>query len=160
MSNISFEDYIESSSREESFGKEVKQSQHNTAINEERLIQLSEKLTLLLRQKQIFKDPLLKIDTLSRELKVPSYIVSQVLRFGLETNFNKLIGEYRTNYVKEKLQEPERSNAAILDIALEAGFNSKSSFNNTFKKITGLTPTQFRQKKVEENSKPPGQPLA
>ena len=141
---------MDMSSKKESLEKDSKQSQHNIAINEERLIQLSRKLTHLMEEEQLFKDPLLKIETLSEKLRTPGYIISQVLRFGLQTNFNKFVSLYRVRYVTEKLQEVDRSNDSILDIALEAGFNSKSSFNQTFKKMTNQTPSQFRQEKLSQ----------
>jgi AraC-like DNA-binding protein len=48
--------------------------------------------------------------------------------------------------VKKNLTDPQKQNLKILTIALEAGFNSKTAFNTIFKKITGLTPSVYRQK--------------
>ncbi|MBB6270519.1 AraC-like DNA-binding protein [Pedobacter cryoconitis] len=44
------------------------------------------------------------------------------------------------------LKDPARSNLTILEVLYEIGFNSKSSFNTSFKKHTNLTPTAYRQK--------------
>lgn len=56
--------------------------------------------------------------------------------------FLKFINEYRVEEAKHLLRHP--SDASILDIAFDAGFNSKATFNAAFKKSTGSTPTEFR----------------
>ena len=40
----------------------------------------------------------------------------------------------------------KNKNYTILSVGFEAGFNSKTTFNTVFKKFTGLTPTDFREK--------------
>ncbi len=76
----------------------------------------------------------------------PNYI-SQVLSQDLNTNFYEYITERRIEEVMVKLTVP--SEQTILEIALAAGFNSKSTFNTAFKKRTGLTPSVFRRQKSE-----------
>ncbi|WP_242441638.1 helix-turn-helix domain-containing protein [Pseudoalteromonas piscicida] len=58
-------------------------------------------------------------------------------------NFNEYINGLRVNEVKQQLQEEGRSAVNILALAMNAGFNSKSSFNSVFKRQTGYTPSQF-----------------
>jgi AraC-like DNA-binding protein len=48
--------------------------------------------------------------------------------------------------VKRDLADGEKQHLKILSLALDAGFNSKSSFNAIFKKHTGLTPSEYRKK--------------
>jgi AraC-like DNA-binding protein len=45
--------------------------------------------------------------------------------------------------VKEKIKNGEAENLSLLGIAFDSGFNSKATFNRTFKKITGQSPSDF-----------------
>jgi AraC-like DNA-binding protein len=54
--------------------------------------------------------------------------------------------------VKNDLVYDEKKNLTLLSIALDAGFNSKSSFNAIFKKHTGVTPSEYRDKITNHKS--------
>jgi AraC-like DNA-binding protein len=58
-------------------------------------------------------------------------------------SFYDLINQQRIESAKAALtNSPDK---AVLEIALEAGFNSKSTFNTAFRQHAGTTPTQFRR---------------
>ena len=42
------------------------------------------------------------------------------------------------------------SNTNIIDIGMHCGFSSVSSFNRTFKKAVGITPSAFRKRHIGE----------
>ena len=65
-----------------------------------------------------------------------------VLKKELGKTFSQLVNEYRIEKSKELLQEGQLS---TLNIALAVGFNNQNYFNMTFKKITGMTPLQYRR---------------
>jgi len=50
---------------------------------------------------------------------------------------------------KRLLLDSKNKNFTILSVGFEAGFNSKTTFNTVFKKFTGLTPTEYREKQKE-----------
>ena len=54
------------------------------------------------------------------------------------------MNEQRVNHVRQMLIDPDFDKYSLLGIAIEAGFNSKSSFNRIFKKETGMTPSQYK----------------
>ena len=74
----------------------------------------------------------------------PSY-VSKVFSFKLKYNFREYINELRISKAKELLSKPD---ARILNIMLECGFQNQSSFNRIFSKICGMSPREYRQKKL------------
>jgi len=44
---------------------------------------------------------------------------------------------------------PENSKFTMMSLALDCGFNSKSSFNKNFKKVTGQSPSEYLNTKAE-----------
>jgi YesN/AraC family two-component response regulator len=80
---------------------------------------------------------------LADRLKLSVHIVSQVINDGLGKSFFEMTAEYRVATAKQLLKD--QPNIKIEEIAEQVGYNSKSSFNTAFKKITGKTPSEFRQ---------------
>ena len=79
---------------------------------------------------------------LADRLKLSVHVVSQVINDGLGKSFFEMAAEYRV--VHAKLLLKDQPNIKIEEIAEQVGYNSKSSFNTAFKKITGKTPSEFR----------------
>jgi len=88
--------------------------------------------------------PDLTLFELAKHIGIPSHHLSQLLNTHLNQNFFDFINFYRIEESKRLLSDPNSENKTILEILYETGFNSKSVFNTTFKKQTGMTPTQFR----------------
>ena len=87
----------------------------------------------------------LTIQDLSESTHIPKHYITQILNEKLNKNFYTFINEYRVNSVKETFENPESEKLTLLAIAYDCGFNSKSSFNNIFKKFTGVTPSQYKK---------------
>src|SRR5690606_7693712 len=66
----------------------------------------------------------------------------RVFKKATDMNFSEYVARIRVERAKEMLVE---SNYTMAHIAYDCGFNSVTDFNRTFKKITGLTPTEFRK---------------
>jgi len=103
---------------------------------------------LLLRLKDLMATgkPFLKSDfclpDLADQLKTTVHTLSQVINDGLNQTFFEMTAEYRIEEAKRLLKE--KSNIKVEEIAEEVGYNSKSSFNTAFKKLTGKTPSEWR----------------
>lgn len=91
-----------------------------------------------------YLDANLTLSHLATKLQIPSHLLSRVIneKFGL--NFFDFINQYRVAEVKAKMGSPEFDNLSLLGIAFDCGFNTKSAFNRVFKKMTGLTPTEYK----------------
>ena len=87
----------------------------------------------------------LTLPKLADLLQVPPHHLSQVINESLGQNFFDFVNAHRVEEAQRLLRDPERSAYTVLAIAEEAGFNSKTAFNTAFKKVTGKTPTEFRQ---------------
>lgn len=91
-----------------------------------------------------FLNPLLSLDSLAKELQISTSQLSKIVNDHTTQNFNSLINKYRIEFSKKLLLDSNYEHYTITSIALESGFNSKSTFYNAFKRETGLTPTQFK----------------
>ena len=95
------------------------------------------------------KRPHLRCDLTIRDLaeasNIPSYHLSQLLNENLNQKFYDFVNRYRVEEAKRALLDTANDHLTILAVALNAGFSSKSAFNATFKKTTGVTPSEFRK---------------
>jgi AraC-like DNA-binding protein len=73
---------------------------------------------------------------------MPPHVLSRVINDGFGKNFFDFINTYRIEEFKRRADDPHYKNFTLLGIAYEVGFNSKSAFNRSFKKITGQTPRE------------------
>lgn len=83
------------------------------------------------------------LQNLSDDTGIPKHHLSQVINDKLGKNFFTFINEYRVQAAQELLLNDQYKHYTILAVAMEAGFSSKATFNSVFKKITGITPSQF-----------------
>ncbi|MEH6593408.1 MAG: helix-turn-helix domain-containing protein [Halioglobus sp.] len=63
----------------------------------------------------------------------------------MNKSFFSFVSDYRIQLAKDLMTAPKTRNMPIVDLALEVGFKSKSSFYNVFKKNTQMTPSQFKK---------------
>ncbi|MVM28639.1 helix-turn-helix domain-containing protein [Spirosoma sp. HMF4905] len=70
--------------------------------------------------------------------------LSRIINLGTGKNFNDLINEYRIQEVIRKMQDPQYDRITLLGIAYDSGFNSKTTFNRTFKQLTGQNPANYK----------------
>lgn len=104
-----------------------------------------QKIKTLLEEKKIFTSAELKLATIAEELGLPQHQLSKLINEKFGKSFNDLINEYRVQEFIARVNQPEFQSYSIFGVALDVGFNTKSSFNSTFKKITGKTPSEFRK---------------
>jgi AraC-like DNA-binding protein len=90
-----------------------------------------------------FLNPKLTIHDLAQNVHIPPHQLSKIIYQEFHCNFFEFINSYRIQEFKQKAFSREFRNLTILAIALECGFNSKSSFNRIFKESTGITPGEF-----------------
>lgn len=105
-----------------------------------------ERLQLYMKVEKPYLEAELTLDQLAEQIGVRPKILSQVINELLKQNFFDFINRYRIEEAKRLLTNPEDKKITILEVLYEVGFNSKSSFNTLFKKHTGLTPSEFKQK--------------
>lgn len=117
----------------------------NKKITTEQALAIQAKLELHMQSQQSFLNPTLNIDTLAEQVGIAAQDISLTLNHHLGRHFFDFINSYRIKAACDILASPASSEKTILDISLESGFNSKSSFNTAFKKHMQMTPSEYRQ---------------
>ena len=104
---------------------------------------LFEKIESLVREKELYLQQNLKLDTLAQELETSIHHISQAINENAQKSFPDYINTFRIEIAKQKLAQSNSD--TIFAIAIDSGFNSKANFYYVFKKFTEQTPTQFRK---------------
>ncbi|MDY8135098.1 helix-turn-helix domain-containing protein [Aquimarina sp. 2201CG5-10] len=102
-------------------------------------------LEFLMKEAKLYRDPNLGLESVAKRLKISSNYLSQLVNKLTDQNFADYINSFRVEDAKSKLRNTNFINYTIVSIALEAGFNSKSTFYSAFKKITGVSPSIYRK---------------
>jgi AraC-like DNA-binding protein len=109
----------------------------------ENLQPLKEKLEDFMVKNKPYFNPRLTLNELADGLKMNAYVLSKVINDGFDKNFFDFINTYRIEEFKQLLQMPKYKNYTLLSVAFEVGFNSKTAFNRSFKKLTNTTPSEY-----------------
>lgn len=113
-------------------------------FSEEELTEWKAKLENHMVKTKPFLEPELRLVDLAGQLGLKPYELSEVLNKGLGMAFYDYVNGYRVEEAKRRLLDSAYAHMNILGIANESGFNSKSVFNETFRKYTKTTPSSFR----------------
>lgn len=106
------------------------------------LMRWRDKLLLFMDEQAPWREPDLNLGELAQRLKLPPAQLSKVLNSGCGQNFSDFINRYRVQEALRLLADPHRAHYSLVGIALESGFNSKSTFNRVFKSQLGYPPSE------------------
>ncbi len=95
--------------------------------------------------KKMYLDPQLRLASIAEVLGLKVHETSELINRSLGLSFYDLVNSYRVEEAKRRLIDPKYGHMNVLGIASDCGFNSKSSFNEIFKRATGVTPTAYRE---------------
>ncbi len=105
---------------------------------------IKEKLVEMMVQTQPYKDPDLSLQKLAELLDTKPHILSRVLNDHFRLNFRDFVNQYRVyEFIRLAGEEHKLQTYTYLALAMEVGFNSKSTFNLAFKKAIGKSPREF-----------------
>ena len=116
----------------------------SSALDVERQKILQNRLCEHMDLEQPYLNPMFNIKLLSRQLGEPVRHVSQVINTCLNESFSDFVSRYRIEKIKTRLND-QNETRSITDLYLDFGFSTKSNFNRSFKKHTGVTPSDFRK---------------
>ena len=125
----------------ESLGKVLKYKQ--SRLSSKDLNDQKDRLDALMEEKKPFlNNRLMKVE-LAELMGLSSPDLARVLNEGIGMNFFEYVNYYRVKAFIELAKTEKATHMTLFGIAQEVGFNSKSTFNSAFKKLTGTTPTSY-----------------
>jgi AraC-like DNA-binding protein len=115
--------------------KLVTENNHNPII---------EDLLRLMEKEKLYLNCELTLGELANQTNIHSQQLSKLINENLHKNFFEFVNDFRIQEFKRLAANPKHKHISILGLAMDAGFNSKASFNRIFKNSTGLTPSEYR----------------
>lgn len=115
-----------------------------SALPETQLAAYALRLEQLVQGDKIYLDPGLSLATLATRMKIPRHHLSQLFSRHYNSSFSRYINGLRVEHACAELLKRAPENENLEDLALQCGFNSKTSFNRYFKAQTGCTPSEYR----------------
>ena len=101
------------------------------------------RLKELFEKEKVYLQPKLNVKTTATLLRLSQRRVSDLINKYHQMDFRSFVKQYRIREVIQKVEAGELKSKTLLAIALESGFNSKSSFNQSFKDYTGKSPSDY-----------------
>lgn len=124
-----------------------------SSLSREDAENIHERLKKIMQEEQFYKNSELTLGDLAEKLSVHPNILSQVINSCEHKSFYDYINDLRIEAFKNLIVQPDSKKYTLLSLAFECGFNSKTAFNRNFKKVTGLSPTEYlEQSKIELSS--------
>ena len=120
-------------------------AKYNTSgLSNQELIAIRQALQYLMHVEQRYLDHDLNLSKLADELQVSTNHLSQTINTEFQCNFYQFINDFRISFAKRLIVSNEELDLKALTLSLESGFKSTSTFYTAFKKITGMTPKEFK----------------
>ncbi len=116
-----------------------------SSLTESRKLKILENIILELENRQYFSDNLASLSELAKKIGESPHHVSQVMNEKLNKSFFELLAYYRIEEAKTIFSNDKKNKLTVEEISEMVGYNSKTAFNNAFKKLSGKTPTEFRK---------------
>jgi AraC-like DNA-binding protein len=115
-------------------------------LSAEKMNHYKEQLLKLMENEKPYSDSDITLPRLGKMLLLNTYQTSYLINTCFNENFYTFINRYRVEECKRMLENNQYYHLSILGIGHEAGFNSKTTFNTSFKKITGLSPKEYKDR--------------
>lgn len=135
----------ESAAADEAGGEIAEPAATDARGDDPRFDDVEARLSALMSGERLYREPALAIAQLARRSGYPEYLVSAVINRRLGGNFWEYVNRHRIEAARACLADAA-DERTILDIAYDAGFTSKSTFNTAFKRLVGETPSAYRRR--------------
>jgi len=125
----------------------IKKSKYEkSAINQNEIAIYGKKIENFFEETENYLSPKFNMSHLAEHLKLEKHKLSQIIGGHFNKNFYDLLNYYRIQKVCDQLLKVENRKFNLFGVALNCGYSSKSTFNAAFKKVKGVTPSQFVSK--------------
>lgn len=114
-------------------------------VTDEQLTVLKDRLNNLMQSEKPYLDSSLSLSKLAQLMQIGTHELSYLINTCFEDNFFNFVNRYRVEESKRLLLSGDYQHLSMIGIAFEAGFNSKTAFNTAFKKMVGMSPSEFQK---------------
>ena len=121
-----------------------------SGLSEEHAKRLFDNVEKLMTTERLYEQSDLTLAEVASRMNEPVNHLSQAINSQSETTFYHYVNNYRIQAFIEKMKDPANKQFTYLALAMDCGFNSKSTFNKYFKIHTGMTPTQFSRQVTDD----------
>ena len=128
---------------------EPKQAYARSGLDKETRVAVAELLNQAIDRDRMYRKPELSLGDLAQRIQVSENGISETFSQFLNTNFFDFVNQFR---VREACELLENTQDNVLDIAMQVGFNSRSTFNASFKKYVKQTPSEYRKSAQQPQS--------
>lgn len=104
-----------------------------------------DKLDNTMARERLFTQGDLKLQEVANKLDITVHALSQAINVAKDKKFTDYLNELRVTEAMRLMELKEYEEAILMAIAIDSGFNNKTSFLNAFKKQTGQTPSNYRK---------------
>ena len=122
--------------------KEEETKYKDSVLDPNEFDKVKSKLVNLMSNEKVYLDPDITLPELSNKVPTSVHTLSRVINEGFDQTFSQFINEYRVKEFIARIEHDEKSDS-YLSLAFSVGFNSKATFNRSFKKYTGTTPRLY-----------------
>ena len=143
--------FVKINQMNESMHTEMEENVENQE-NQERNKALYNSIIEYLEQSESFKNPAFNAQTLAKALHSNVNYISRAINAGGSDDFRILLNKFRINYVKSMIDNGAMEKYTIDYIYSEAGYKHRSTFNNAFKSIIGMTPSDYVSANINDKS--------
>ncbi len=105
--------------------------------------ELSDTLNRIMKEQRPYLEPRLSLPDLAERSGIPVHTLSRIINEGYRKNFFEFVNTFRVEEFKRLATAEKLKHHTVFALALDSGFNSKTTFNAAFKKITNSTPREY-----------------
>jgi len=102
-----------------------------------------ERIERYMEERKPFLDGAFRLADMADELNQTEEQFSFILNSVMGTSFSDFVNKYRVDFFLNLCRSGELSKFTIVSLAIKSGFNSKGTFFRAFKKIYGVTPSDY-----------------
>ena len=124
----------------------IRKKYERSGLTREEADRDAQRLDTYMLDEKPYLDPDLRIEDVAKALNIKRHYLTQIISEKYNKNFFGYVNEFRISDAQRMMSDKENDGMTILRIAYDTGFNSKSSFNRIFKNVTGLSPSEYKDK--------------
>ena len=128
----------------------LKSKKLQVELDQDPFLALSNDILSYLEQEKPFVNSSFSMSHLAVIFDVPQHHIAYCFNHVLNRKFTHLRTEFRVNHAKELLDQGLTEKYSIDGIGVKAGFSTRSNFYSSFKSVTGLTPSEYLEKKSDK----------